>query len=151
MMFYRANKNKLISSETKQHVSNKYSLDINNRSLNMSSVGSSVMETRHHPKLNPSEIYKRSSSSIKKKVNDNDKVTKTLTFSEPPSEVFFKPHREQLLRFVSDEQKKDTNLESLKRYEDQIYLEKKKNSEFDLNLKSQVEQHKSDLIQEKNK
>lgn len=114
----------------------------------MSSIGSSVMDTRRDSKLDPEEIYKRSYSSIKKRIGD-DKIVKTLTFSDPPSEVFFKPHKEHLLRFVSDEQKKDTNLKALQRYEDQIITEKKKINDFEVNMKSQLEQHENNLEKEK--
>lgn len=65
--------------------------------------------------------------------------------------MFFKPHKQHLHRFISDEQKEGNYLKALKRYEDQLMLEKKNNEAFEANLKEQIKKGQNDAFEEKNK
>ena len=96
------------------------------------------------------EDIKQRSNSTNKRI-DNDNLYKALSFENKSNEVFFKPHKEHLLRFISDEQKESAKIKALQRYEDQITKERQQINDFEVSIKTQVEQHNMKLADEKQK
>lgn len=85
-----------------------------------------MLNSRHDAERYAQELKKRSISSQIGKAREKGSLSETDTGANSgnAANVFLKPHKEHLYRFLSDEQKEDNNLRALKRYENQLMQEK---------------------------
>jgi hypothetical protein len=110
-----------LKEEMKEHYRHKKTSFLKDTKSNTSAVMSPISGTRDS--ILDQISQKRSASSSQR--------------SYPYTEVFLKPHKEHLHRFIPDEKLEDNNKKALKRYEEELLEQRKKRLQLEQELKEQ--------------